>query len=233
MIKSLFSKLDNRVYMIHCEKRRDRRRLVDTWTEAEGVRVNLFPAIIMPDGRQGCAASHKALAQLLKTQNANGYHLILEDDAVPRPTAYENLAEVYEAMDSNEFDILWLGNLPMPSSQNTRWHSIRRGSAWTTHAILVNQRALDFLATFEWKGTPIDVELAQAPLRGAWVHPEVFAQARGPSNVRSTSFTRMDAFGELMQLYTPLWRKVVYHKTTLCLFAAALLLAFLIQHVQS
>ena len=229
MIRALFSKIQNRAYVIHSEKRRDRRRLIDTWTDAEGVKVNLFPAIMMADGREGCAASHTQLAKLLKQQGADGYHLILEDDVVPRQIPYENLAQLFEAMDSNQFDVIWLGNLPMPWSRNTQWHSIQSGSAWSTYAILVNQRALDFLSQFKWSGTPIDVELARAPLRGAWVHPEFFAQARGPSNVRSTALSRLDAFGDLMQLYMPVWRKVVYYKQALAILMIAVLVVVLLQ----
>jgi hypothetical protein len=91
--------------------------------------------------------------------------------------------------------------------------------------MLVNQRALDFLSSFEWKGVPIDVELANAPLRGAWVYPDLFTQARGPSNVRSNSITRLDAFGDFMHLYVWVWKRVVYHKKLIAIFLISLLIA--------
>lgn len=223
MIRALFAKIDNRAYVIHSEKRKDREHQLETWSKAEGVKVNMFPAIMMADGREGCAASHTQLAKLLKQQGANGYHLILEDDVVPRQIPYENLSELFQAMDANEFDVIWLGSLPMPWSRTTRWNSIRSGTAWSTYGLLVNQRALDFLSQFKWNGVPIDVELARAPLRGAWVYPELFAQAQGPSNVRSTSLTRLDAFGDLMQLYMPLWRALVFYKQILCILLISVL----------
>lgn len=227
--------LGGRIFCIHAESRKDRSELLAAWQAAVGLRAHLWPATIHEDGRQGCAASHKALATTLKAQSA--YALILEDDAVPQQLNAEALANVISAVKAKAFDVLWLGGLPFAKAQSTPWPSIRAGASWTTHAMIVSPTAQQWLSSFEWRGEPIDVELAEAcaigQLKGAWVYPSLFEQASTPSNVRRTAASRLDAFGSLLRAWTPMWRGAVYHQTSLLCLLLALLVTWLIASATS
>lgn len=197
--------------------------------------MHVFPAIIDSDGRKGCALSHRAVATIAHKSNPDDYALVFEDDALPAaapdPQAVSN---VISAIKSRQFDVLWLGGLPHWSHQKTAYPTIYAGSAWTTHALVLGPRAQAWLAAHEYAGAPIDVDLAdecRKTLRGAWVHPSLFEQARSPSNVRRSVVSRTDLFGELLFQATPAWKSLVVHQRAVfavCLFAV--LLALLTQN---
>lgn len=162
--------------------------------------------------------------------------LVFEDDALPAaaldPQAVSN---VISAVRSNQFDVLWLGGLPHWNWHATPWPTIRAGSAWTTHAMILGPRAQAWLAAHEYAGAPIDVDLAaecRRTLRGAWVHPSLFEQARGPSNVRRSRLSRTDVFGEALVLATPVWKAFVVHQTAVLAFALLCIVAALLCQIK-
>jgi len=189
------------------------------------VKVNIFPAIVDKDGRRGCALSHIALSKLL-LQLDTEYVLVLEDDAVPTSniTNIQALSDTAAAVRSSQYDIVWLGGLPSWNSYLTQWKSVRAGPSWTTHAMLLNKKALQWLAGFEYGSVPIDVELAKAPLRMAWIYPSLMEQADTQSNIRRTALSQTGAFGSFLLWWTPTWRGFVFYKQIFLILVLTLLI---------
>jgi len=220
--------VDGNIFCIHAN-RTDRRELIQTWSRLHNVRVNIFPAIIDTDGRKGCAQSHIALAKLLLQKNSP-YVLVLEDDAIPTDQILnvQLLSDTAACLRSSKYDVVWLGGLPSWNSYITEWKSVREGPSWTTHAMILSRKALQWLAAFEYGGKPIDVELALAPLRMAWVWPSLMEQADTVSNIRRSALSQTGAFGSFLLWWTPTWRSLVFHKQICLILVLTLLMTVFI-----
>jgi len=224
----LYDEIDT-VYCIHANNRTDRANLLNVWTKMHKMNINIFPAIIDKDGRKGCALSHIALAKLLLTKT-NNYALVLEDDAVPTDQTFnaQLMSDLIAAIKSNKFDIIWLGGLPSWNSYQTEWKSVREGPSWTTHAMIVNKKYMKWMAQFEYNNIPIDVELAKAPLKMAWIYPSLMEQADTQSNVRRTALSQTGAFGSFLLWWTGIWRYLVFFKQFFLVFILSILITIYI-----
>jgi hypothetical protein len=234
LLQSLFEALESRVLVVHNAERRDRARAMTLWTEQHGVQVARFDAIMIPnDGRKGCALSHQRVAEfaLSTKEGALKPYLVLEDDAMPTRTAYqaESMLHLLEAIDSKEFDILYLGGLPLLGHSPTAWSTIRKGSSLQTHAMIVFPAAAQWLSKFQYKGDPIDVELARANLRTGFLHPQLFDQYESHSDIRRAAISQTSFFSRLLVQYiTPCWRHVVVHQLSYALVVFAVVMRVLL-----
>jgi hypothetical protein len=225
--------IDGQIYCIHASKRTDRSQLFQTWSKMHKININIFPAIIDTDGRKGCALSHIALSKLLlQNVKSDKYALILEDDAVPtlHSSNAQLISDILLSIHDKKFDIIWLGGLPSWNSYFTEYKSIREGPSWTTHAMLVNRNYMQWMANFQYNGIPIDVELAKAPLKMAWVYPSLLEQADTQSNIRRTVLSQTGAFGSFLLWWTVIWRCLVFHKQFFLVFILSILISIYISN---
>ncbi len=213
---------------IHDQKRLDRDLLTKTWTRPLGVTLQIFPALMNSDGVKGCFDSHVTLART----HPNPYYFVLEDDAVPTEYSYSNVEGVSaleHALDSNVYDIIWLGGLPLPDFTLSRFQTtgLIEGKCLTTYAMYIGPRAREYMAKLEFLGKPIDVVLAQSPLRTAYMNPPLFRQACTPSDIGKSSFTRGKVFASLLETVTPLWRTGVIFQNYILILCLVLLALYL------
>jgi len=203
------------VVQIHDSKRNDREALTRTWTRPYGITLENFPAIMNKEnGARGCFDSHVSLSKSINTAKHSCY-FVLEDDAVPTAEAHFNvelLTELESAIESNTFDLIWLGGLPLfqkPFS-SFKTHGLLEGKCLTTYAMWIGPKARKYMSSLEYTGKPIDVVLSQAyELRTAFVNPPLFRQACTPSDIGKSSFTRGKLFAAFLEALGPLWRNVV------------------------
>jgi len=226
--KILFSNIwkasKKNVVQIHDANRKDREALTRTWTRPYGISLETFPAIMNKEnGARGCFDSHVTLSKSRHIEKHPSY-FVLEDDAVPTAEAHYNvelLTELESAITNNNYDLIWLGGLPLfqkPFS-SFQTHGLLEGKCLTTYAMWIGPKARKYLASLEYTGKPIDVVLSQAhELRTAYVNPPLFRQACTPSDIGKSSFTRGKLFAMLLELSGPIWRNIVIYQNYLLLF---------------
>ena len=209
LLLNLWEAIKPNVIQIHNPLRKDRAALTQTWTRPYGVKLPILPAIMKPNGVEGCLLSHCAVASSLSAP-----YIVLEDDAVPTEaanTSTELVASIQQCMRSSEYDIIYLGGMPLDSNR-TRFPGIYEGPCLTTYAMVVGPRAAQFLRDLIFRGRPVDVELSRANLKFAFVDPPLFRQAITPSEIGKSSFTKSLLFAQLLGFATPWWRFLVINK---------------------
>jgi hypothetical protein len=209
LLLNLWDTVKPNVIQLHNPLRKDRAALTKTWTKPYGIKLPTFPAIMRPNGVEGCLLSHAAIASKLTAP-----YIVLEDDAVPTDAANvstELITSIQQCMANNVYDIIYLGGMPLDSA-TTRFPGIYEGPCLTTYAMIVGPRAASFLRTLTFTGTPVDVELSKAQLKFAFVDPPLFRQAITPSEIGKSSFTKSLFFAQLLGFATPWWRYLVIHK---------------------
>lgn len=223
LLRQLFDAVDNRVVMIHDPKRADRKALHTLIENQHGVSIPKFQAIMLQDGRQGCALSHKRVAEAFSN---TGHHssmpyLVFEDDILPTIDALSNTqayADLLQCINSSDFDVLYLGGLPLPLHTSTKYSSIRAGACIQTHAMLVFPKAAQWLAEHKYKGSPIDADLLYAAWKGeikaGFLHPALFEQSNSKSDIRRSTISQTEWFGTLFtNVVSPIWRHAVVNET--------------------
>ena len=225
------------VFQIHDSKRKDREALTRTWTRPFGISLEHFPAIMNKEnGAKGCFDSHVTLSKKLLINEEHPYYFVLEDDAVPTADAHFNvevLTELESAITKKEYDLIWLGGLPMfgkPFS-TFKTQGLLEGKCLTTYAMWIGPKAQKYLASLEYSGKPIDVVLSQAhELRTAFVNPPLFRQACTPSDIGKSSFTRGKIFALLLEFIGPVWRNAVIYQNYWILFFLFFLSFYIINY---
>lgn len=229
MLQAIFKAVGNRVLQIHSSKRKDRAQMTALWSAQHNVIVPHFEAIMRENGAEGCTLSHTSVAKHFGHTHP---FLVLEDDALPTLALQDTqlVHSVLTAIDSQEFDILYLGGLPAASRVlKTQFHGILEGKCGATYAMIVFPRAAEFLAHHTWRGFPIDVELVRNKgLRSGFVHPPLFVMAATRSDIGKNEFNRSELFSKLLFVVAPVWRGlVVWQKELLGIVCVALLLSLL------
>lgn len=215
------------VFQIHDDARKDRESLTMTWTKPFGISLQHFPAIMnREDGVKGCFDSHVTLAQQMshKFTSEDLHYFVLEDDAVPTSDAHFNvelLTELERSIKTQEYDLIWLGGLPLPDFNFNRFQTlgILPGKCLTTYAMFVGPKARHFLSQLKFQEKPIDVILSQTTgLKTAYTNPPLFRQSCTPSDIGKSNFTRGKLFALGLETITPVWRMgVIYQNYILCL----------------
>jgi hypothetical protein len=223
-MEELIAAVGGRVVQIHSSKRIDRERLTRMWTREHRVTIPTFEAVMRANGAEGCVLSHKAVATQLQAP-----YLVLEDDALPTAAMrdIQHVVHVLQAVESNEFDIVYLGGLPAATRVlQTAVPGVLEGRCGATFAMVVFPRAAAFLQSMDFDGVPVDVQLVRAKhLRVAFVHPPLFVMAATHSDIGKNEFNKSRVFAEWFARMSPIWRwLVVWQKELLGL---VLVLAFL------
>jgi hypothetical protein len=177
------------------------------------------------NGAKGCFDSHKAIASFYPT------YFVLEDDAVPTAEAnseVELFAELNQAIQSQTYDLIWLGGLPMPDTPFKRFKTrgLLEGKCLTTYAMYVGPKAREYIQHLVYTGKPIDVVLSEAShLRTAYANPPLFRQACTPSDIGKSEFTRGKVFANVLESVGPVWRIAVVYQNYLLLLLIALIIS--------
>ena len=211
MLKNLFSFFS--AARIHSSKRKDRADLFVTWEAIYDVKVQNIEALIHTDGRKGCALSHQLVANTLEPP-----YIVLEDDAIPTTACFTDVEALRDLQNIKDFDILYLGGMPAFGHRPSAFPSIRKGKAWTTHALIVFPQGAKWFQDFSFEGTPIDVALARSNLRQGFLKQEWFVQASSISDVNQSAFTKSVFFTENLNVFRSVWRLVVLHQYLALLF---------------
>jgi len=231
-MQALFDEVGGRVLQIHSSKRKDRDAMTRIWTGAHHVVLPTFEAIMRPNGAEGCVLSHKGVASQLQAP-----YLVLEDDALPTLAMHDtqHVFHVLQAIQSNSFDILYLGGLPAASRvMKTSFPGILEGRCGATYAMIVFPRAAEFLKSCEFEGVPVDVQLVRAKaLRMAFVHPPLFVMAATQSDIGKNEFNKSRAFADLLARITPAWRWIVVWQRELLGLALVLALVWIRSRTQT
>ena len=221
-MQALWDVVQGRVMQIHSSKRKDREAMTRIWTRAHNVTPpQHFEAIMKSPGAEGCLLSHKGVASALEAP-----YLVLEDDALPTLALHDtqHLFHVLQAIESQEFDIVYLGGLPAATRVlPTRFPGVLEGRCGATFAMVVFPRAAAKLRTHNFRGVPVDVELVRdKSLRTAFVHPPLFIMAETRSDIGKNEFNKSETFSRLLSRVTPVWRWIVVWQREL--FATVLIL---------
>jgi hypothetical protein len=228
MFASLISKLHNNIIQIHSSKRKDRKLMTDLWTAQHQIQLPIMEAIMKDNGAEGCTASHKAVAEKFSTP-----YLVLEDDALPTLALYDTqlLYSIIKIIESQEFDILYLGGLPAATRVlETSYYGVLEGKCGATYAMIVFPQANQWLRKHSWKGIPIDVEIVRnKQLRTAFVHPPLFTMAQTASDIGKNAFNKSETFAKILFQIHPVWRFVIVWQKELFVFVFFLILLFLLK----
>lgn len=228
MFSTIISRLQNNVIQIHSSKRKDRQIMTDLWTKQHAIQLPIFEAIMKANGAEGCTASHKAIAEKF-----TGPYLVLEDDALPTVAMYDTqlMYSILQVLDSQEFDILYLGGLPAATRVlQTSHYGILEGRCGATYAMIVFPQANNWLRKHSWKGVPIDVEIVRnKQLRTAFVHPPLFTMAQTASDIGKNAFNKSETFAKILFQVHPLWRFLVVWQKELFVFVFFLILLYLVK----
>ena len=174
---------------------------MDLWPS----KIQEVEAIMKPNPFQGCFESHQLVASFAEE------YLVLEDDAVPAPFDLLALGRLLE--DYKEFDIVYLGGLPVWGA--TRVKSLYEGKCMGTYAMIVRKRARDMILNLKFRNKGIDEELTLLNIRTAFCDPPFFVQSNTVSDIGSNSFTKSQLFADILYVVNPFWRKFIIHKKTL------------------
>lgn len=205
MLVSLLESVQNRVIQIHSSKRKDRQSMTDLWTKQYNVHLGHFEAIMKTNGAEGCTESHIAVAHKFSEP-----YLVLEDDALPTLAVLDTqlIHSILQVIQSQEFDILYLGGLPAATRVlQTSHYGILEGRCGATYAMIVFPSAIQWLRRHKFRGVPIDVEIVRnKQLRTAFVHPPLFTMAQTVSDIGKNTFNKSELFAKLLHRITPVWR---------------------------
>lgn len=206
-MQALLDAVGRRVLQIHASTRTDRELLMSIWRQQHGVMIPLQEAVMMKNGAQGCMMSHRTVASVLRAP-----YLVLEDDAIPTLAMFnaDLVFRTIQAIQSGEFDILYLGGLlSLSRVSRTRFPGIVQGRSLATYAMVVGPKAAKFMSQLEWRGIPIDTELVRSNLKTAFVHPPLFVMAETHSDIGKNEFLKSQAFASLLSRVAPLWRTLI------------------------
>jgi hypothetical protein len=116
----------NPSFVIHNYHSSERAEIVKTLVQR--TKATVVSAVMLPDGKDGCRASHLAVARLARGLYPTKHYLVLEDDCV----LSEDWEQCLEGMQMA--DVVYLG-------YNDKTSSVTYG----THALMVSPKARDAL----------------------------------------------------------------------------------------
>jgi len=225
-MQALWDAVQGRVVQIHNSKRADRGLMTRIWTRAHNVSPPYhFEAIMKSPGMEGCLLSHKGVATAQEAP-----YLVLEDDALPTLALHDtqHVFHVLKAIESQDFDIVYLGGLPAASRVlPTKFPGVLEGRCGATYAMVVFPRAAAKLRSHSFRGLPVDVELVRdKELRTVFVHPPLFTMAATHSDIGKNEFNKSETFSRILSRVAPAWRWVIVWQRELT--AAVLILALVL-----
>lgn len=136
-------------------------------------------------GEVGCAIAHLHCWQRAAERDRS-YCLVLEDDICFKPDLVEQLLDGLDRLDPTDFDLLYLGRLPLEPDRPFGPGFVRPGYSHCTYGYLLTGRGLELVLAADLGAAIVPVDEFLPAMYGE--HPRVDVRTRFPPKLRALAF---------------------------------------------